>query len=86
MVQSNLFATANVRLPRCRVGRFDAKIGTITFQKVQYLVHRLITHRATAINGPTTEQTIFKAFADSPITGNYVEVTYTLNIVYTKQS
>ena len=61
------------------------KIGTITFGQTSLnrtgsIAVDTSAQGFTAINGPTTEQTIFKAFADSsPYTGNYVEVTYTLN-------
>lgn len=62
-----------------------SKVGTITFGQTSISRSGSIsidTSAAgfTAINGSASEQTVFKAFADSsPYTGNYVEVTYQLN-------
>ena len=61
------------------------KTGTITFginsiSRSGSIAINTSAAGFTAINGSTSEQTVFKAFADSsPYTGNFVEVTYTLN-------
>ena len=61
------------------------KTGTITFginsiSRSGSIAINTSAAGFTAINGSTSEQTVFKAFADSsPYTGNFIEVTYTLN-------
>ena len=61
------------------------KTGTITFDinsiaRSGSIAINTSASGFTAINGSTAEQVIFKAFADSsPYTGNFVQVSYTLN-------
>ena len=61
------------------------KVGTVTFDidsiaRSGTIAVNTSASGYTAINGSTSEQTIFKAFADSsPYTGNYYEITATLN-------